>query len=137
MTDESWVVAMVVHPKKARELDDERAYRLETLLKAGKLWVFGEVGLVFSMGAPRPQIQISTLRWFLAVASQGGVPVVLHVRGSKDKVHSAQAKIQCMRQCMAPYPPTLFRWWLGASKIMVGHFPRGSLRIYRVGENLQ
>ncbi|CAC5417080.1 tatD [Mytilus coruscus] len=53
------------------------------------------------MGALRPQIQISTLRWVLAIASPGGVPVVLHVRGGKDDVHSAQAHIQCMRQCRA------------------------------------
>ncbi|XP_071124235.1 D-aminoacyl-tRNA deacylase-like [Mytilus edulis] len=53
------------------------------------------------MGAPQHQIQISTLRWVLGMASQGGVPVVLHVRGGKDDVHSAQAYIQCMRQCRA------------------------------------
>ncbi|CAC5379374.1 tatD [Mytilus coruscus] len=88
--DQSWVVAMGVHPKKAGELDDERAYRLQTLLKAGKLRVLGEVGIDFSIGAPRPQIQISTLRWVLAIASPGGVPVVLHVRGGKADVHSAQ-----------------------------------------------
>ncbi|CAG2244394.1 tatD [Mytilus edulis] len=99
--DQSWVVDMGVHPKKARELDDARAFRLETLLKTGKLRVLGEVGLDFSTGAPQPQIQISTLRWVLAMASQGGVPVVLHVRGGKDDVHSAQAHIQCIRQCRA------------------------------------
>jgi len=80
---EGWAIAVGVHPKHASQFDDYCHDRLSRLMDSPAVAALGEIGLDCSEGQPSFAIQLSTLRWALALC-RPYLPLVLHVRASGD-----------------------------------------------------
>ena len=73
-----------LHPHSADRLDEERE-GLRRLVASGDFVAVGEVGLDFYRNLSPPEAQYEALRWQLELASEHGLPVVIHSRDADEE----------------------------------------------------
>ncbi len=72
-----------VHPSGIGELTEAAWQALEEMMGHERVRAIGEVGFDFYRGGSLPE-QTETLKRFIAIANQHGLPVVFHVRDGKE-----------------------------------------------------
>jgi len=83
--------AVGIHPHEASSLDSGVERRLQSLLGAESIVAVGEIGLDYHyMNSPRED-QLRALEWQLDLASEAGVPVILHNRESWEDMEEVLA----------------------------------------------
>ncbi len=89
------VVGVVgVHPHEASALDAALKRRIERALAAPGIVGVGEIGLDYHyMNSPRED-QLAALRWQLELATEAGLPVVLHNRESWEDLERALVAVR-------------------------------------------
>lgn len=80
--------AVGVHPNRAREWTEETPQALLALSRHPQVKAIGEIGLDYYRDRAPRDLQRKVLKGQLAVASQRGLPVVLHVRNANPEDRS-------------------------------------------------
>lgn len=91
------VIALGVHPHEARHLDDACKRRLELALGRPGVVAVGEIGLDYHYDLSPREDQRRVLAWQLGLASERGLPVVLHHREAWDDFLAALDQVPGLR----------------------------------------
>jgi len=78
--------AVGVHPHDARECTPERIAQLRDLATSKKVVAIGESGLDFHYMHSPPEAQEASLRAHLALATELGLPIVIHCRDAERRL---------------------------------------------------
>lgn len=95
-------VAVGIHPHRAASWNVDALSRLSELARDPRVVAIGEIGMDFSGRSSPPEVQEAAFRGQLALASLLGLPVVIHVRASGERVRAIlgeQGKIRGMIHC--------------------------------------
>jgi TatD DNase family protein len=75
-----------IHPHDASKVTETDIARLEELAKHHKVVAIGETGLDFHRNRSSKESQVEAFKCHLDLASQAGLPVVIHSRNANDEV---------------------------------------------------
>jgi len=106
-------VAVGVHPHRASSWNVEALSRLTELARDPRVVAIGEIGMDFSGRSSPPEVQEAAFRGQLALASLLGLPVVIHVRDSGDRVRAILGEgieIRGMIHCYSEGPAQVPAW---------------------------
>jgi TatD DNase family protein len=78
--------AVGVHPHDARECDAARIAQLSALAQSPKVVAIGESGLDFHYMHSPPAAQEDALRRHLELASELGLPIIIHCRDAEERI---------------------------------------------------
>lgn len=117
-------VAVGIHPHRAAQWNVEALSALTELARDPRVVAIGEIGMDFSGRSAPADVQEAAFRGQLALASLVGLPVVIHVRDSGEKVRAILAEGVCppgMIHCYSEGPEELAAWLeLGLSVSFAG-----------------
>ncbi len=77
-----------IHPHDAGEAKDEDLERLRELYQHPGVVAIGEVGLDFYRNLTKPDIQRKTFRFFLELAKELDLPLIIHTRDADNEILS-------------------------------------------------
>ena len=95
--------AVGVHPNDCSQCDQSTWDELRTLASEPKVVAIGEIGLDYYRDRVDHKTQIAALEEQLGIASEFGLPVILHNRESEDDLYSVLRN--WIESGMAPNPP--------------------------------
>jgi len=79
------LAAVGIHPQEARDITPKDIAGLSELSRRSKVVAIGEIGLDFYRDYAPHQQQIQVLEWQLALASESGLPAVIHCRQAEKE----------------------------------------------------
>jgi len=106
-------VAVGVHPHRASSWNFEALSRLTELVRDRRVVAIGEIGMDFSGRSSPPEVQEAAFRGQLALASLVGLPVVIHVRDSGERVRAILGEgieVRGMIHCYSEGPEEVPAW---------------------------
>lgn len=106
-------VAVGVHPHRAASWNVETLSRLMELARDPRVVAIGEIGMDFSGRSAPPDVQEAAFRGQLALASLVGLPVVIHVRDSGERVRAILGEgvvPAAMIHCYSEGPDEVAAW---------------------------
>jgi len=106
-------VAVGVHPHRAADWNEAGADRLAELSRDERVVAVGEIGMDLSGRSAAESDQERALRAQLALAARLGLPVVLHVRDSGERVRrilDESAPVRGMVHCYSEGPDEVRLW---------------------------
>jgi TatD DNase family protein len=106
-------VAVGIHPHRAAQWNVEALSALTELARDPGVVAVGEIGMDFSGRSAPADVQEAAFRGQLALASLLGLPVVIHVRDSGEKVRAILAEGVSppgMIHCYSEGPDELAAW---------------------------
>jgi TatD DNase family protein len=77
--------AIGIHPHEVKDIDETTYENLKKLAKMDKVVAFGEIGLDFFRNLSPPDVQIRRFGEQLALASEIGLPIIIHDRDAHQE----------------------------------------------------
>ncbi|MGB9893443.1 MAG: TatD family hydrolase [Candidatus Saccharicenans sp.] len=79
-------LAAGIHPHQAKELQEKHLDKIKKLAEEKKILAVGEIGLDFHYNFSPPEKQLEAFRLQLKIASELGLPVIIHSRQAAEKI---------------------------------------------------